>query len=323
MSADEPFFHTIAIAGLGLIGGSIALGIRERWPSIRIVGVDHPSVLAHAMGSGAIDRAAKSIADIGTPELVILAAPVGQNVELLRQLGDRVAAVARTLSGLRQGSGQARHSEAEAADPRRGADQPRPAPASIVVTDVGGTKRDIVAAARSLPDGLAFVGGHPIGGAERGGFGFARPDLFSGRPWIFTPDEQSDVLALERLERLATGLGARPARVEAGDHDRLMAYVSHLPQLAASALLFTVGGGAADGLRLAGRGLVDTTRLASSPASVWRDIAASNPDFIGEALDGLIATLSELRRDLVHGDTIEKTFSDAGRWRAELMKGKE
>jgi len=306
MSADEPVFHTIAIAGLGLIGGSIALGIRERWPSIRIVGVDHPSVLAHAMGSGAIDRAVKSIADIGTPELVILAAPVGQNVELLRQLGERVADVTRTLS-----------------DPRGGADHPRPTPASIVVTDVGGTKRDIVAAARSLPERLAFVGGHPIGGAERGGFGFARPDLFSGRPWIFTPDEHSDAQALERLERLATGLGARPARVDAGDHDRLMAYVSHLPQLAASALMSTVGGGAANGLRLAGRGLVDTTRLASSPASVWRDIAASNHDFIGEALDGLIATLSDLRRDLAHGNTLEKTFSDAGRWRAELMKGKE
>ena len=308
MSSDEPPFLTIAIAGLGLIGGSIALGIRERWPSIRIVGVDQPSVLAHAMGSGAIDRAANSVADTGTPDLVVLAAPVAQNIELLGQLSEwqRVAGVAPTMSG-----------------PRGGADKPPLMPAPIVVTDVGGTKRDIVAAARSLPSGLPFVGGHPIGGAERGGFGFARPDLFAGRPWIFTPDEKGDAPALERLERLVSGLGARPARLDAGDHDRLMAYVSHLPQLAASALMYTVGGGAAEGLRVAGRGLVDTTRLASSPASVWRDIAASNHDFIGEALDRLIATLTELRRDLGHGQGLEKTFNEAGRWRAELMKGKE
>lgn len=321
MSADEPFFHTIAIAGLGLIGGSIALGIRERWPSIRIVGVDQSSVLAHAMGSGAIDRAANSVADVGAPDLVILAAPVSQNVELLRQLGESVAA--RTLSGVRQGSGPARRNEAEAAGARGVTDKPSSTPASMVVTDVGGTKRDIVAAARSLPAGLSFVGGHPIGGAERGGFGFARPDLFTGRPWIFTPDQGSDAQALERLEWLATGLGAKPARVGPGDHDRLMAYVSHLPQLAASALMFTVGAGAEDGLRLAGRGLVDTTRLASSPASVWRDIAASNQDFIGEALDKLIARLTDLRRDLAGGEALEKTFSDAGRWRNELMKGRD
>ena len=323
MASDEPAFRTIAIAGLGLIGGSIALGIRERWPSTRIVGVDQPSVLAHAMGGGAIDRAAASIADIGAADLVVLAAPVAQNVALLRQLGEHVRAVARTLSGLRQGSGPASRSEAEAAGPRQEADKPSPTPAAIVVTDVGGTKRDIVDAARSLPTGLCFIGGHPIGGAERGGFGFARPDLFTGRPWIFTPDAETDGLAVARLERLAVALGARPARLEAAEHDRLMAYVSHLPQLTASALMATVGRGAPDGLRMAGRGLVDTTRLASSPASVWRDIAASNRDFISEALDGLIATLTELRRDLEHGQALERTFHDAGRWRAELMKGRD
>jgi prephenate dehydrogenase len=79
----------------------------------------------------------------------------------------------------------------------------------------------------------------------------------------------------------------------------------------------------ADGLRLAGRGLVDTTRLASSPASVWRDVCAGNADAIGPALDELIAALAELRRGLGHGDTIEATFAAAARWRAELMKGRE
>jgi len=167
------------------------------------------------------------------------------------------------------------------------------------------------------------VGGHPIGGAERGGFGFARPDLLAGRPWILTPDEGTNAEALSRLEGFARGLGARPAILTASDHDRLMAYISHLPQLAASALMSAVGGGAPEGLRLAGRGLVDTTRLASSPASVWRGIAASNRDFITEALDRLIGTLTDLRNDLQQGDVLEKTFQDAGRWRSELMKGRD
>src|SRR4029450_9954633 len=85
MSLDDPPFETPAIAGLGLIGGSIALAVRERWPSVRVVAVDRPPVLAHAAGSGAIDRAAGSIADVGQPDLLVLAAPVRQNVQLLTQ----------------------------------------------------------------------------------------------------------------------------------------------------------------------------------------------------------------------------------------------
>ena len=287
--SDEPFFQSIAIAGLGLIGGSIALAIRERWPAIRIVGVDHAAVLAHATGSGAIDRGVTSVEAVGSPDLMILAAPVRQNVELLRQL---------------------------AADPGS-------ARASMIVTDVGGTKRNIVDVARTLHAPFTFVGGHPIGGAERGGFGFARPDLFAGRPWIFTPDAGTPNETLARLQYFVACLGAKPSTLDAAEHYRLMAFVSHLPQLTASALMSVVGQGAAEGLRLAGRGLVDTTRLASSPASVWRDIAAANGDCIGKALDSLIGTLTELRRDLQQGNALEQTFHDAERWRGELMKGRD
>ena len=291
-SGESPFQH-IAIAGLGLIGGSIALAVRERWPSIRIVGVDSPSVLAHALGSGAIERAATGIDDIGTPDLVVLAAPVRQNAELLRLLATR-------------------------GDHSPGAPLRR-----TVVTDVGGTKQDIVAVAESLGPAFPFVGGHPIGGAERGGFGFARPDLFAGRPWILTPVDSTPPEALARVERFAAGLGARPARLSPVDHDHLMAYVSHLPQLAASALMSVVGSRASSGLRLAGRGLVDSTRLASSPASVWKDISTSNAEFIGEALETLITALTELRADLHRGEALDSTFNEAARWRAELMKGRD
>jgi prephenate dehydrogenase len=99
-----------------------------------------------------------------------------------------------------------------------------------------------------------------------------------------------------------------------------MAFLSHLPQLTASALMHVAGRGAtADGLKLAGRGLVDTTRLASSPASVWRDVCAANADAIGEALDQMIATLTTIRAGLKQGETIDALFDDAARWRADLL----
>jgi prephenate dehydrogenase len=285
---DIPPFERIAIVGLGLIGGSIALAVREQWSSVLITAVDRAPVLAHASSSGAIDRAAGSVADIGAVDLVILAAPVRQNVQLLAQVMPLLLK-------------------------------------NAIATDVGGTKRDIVSAATALPSGTAsFVGGHPIGGAERGGFGFARPDLFRGKPWIFTPVAASPTEVVDRLSQFVRGLGARPTTMTADDHDRAMAYVSHLPQLAASALMEVVGREAAgDGLRLAGRGLTDTTRLASSPASVWREVCAANADDIGPALDALIARLRELRADLQSGQAVDAIFDDAARWRAELMKGRE
>ena len=286
-STSDPPFRRVAVVGLGLIGGSIALAIRERWPSVRIAGIDRQAVLAHAQGSGALDRGSETTGALGEVDLVILAAPVRQNVALLGEIAQQL-------------------------------------PATTIVTDVGGTKRDIVEAARALRCAAAFVGGHPIGGAERGGFGFARPDLFKGRPWIFTPQVESRADAVERLFDFARGLGARPSAMDAAEHDRVMAFLSHLPQLAASALMEVIGTAArADGLRLAGRGLVDTTRLASSPPSTWRDICATNADALGDALDAFIARLTELRGDLRGGTAVDTIFEDAARWRAELMKGRE
>jgi len=290
VSTDPPF-PSIAIVGLGLIGGSIALGIRERWPESRVFGVDSEAVLAHALGAGAIERGFESIVALPGTSLIILAAPVRQNIDLLQQIGSG----GRVLLD--------------------------PAHRWPVVTDVGGTKRDIVSAARALSPATTFVGGHPLGGGERGGFAFARPDLFAGRPWIFTPDGDDLGDAVERLSRFVTGLGAKPCILSAEEHDRVMAYVSHLPQLAASALMEAVGATSGiEGLRMAGRGLVDTTRLASSPADVWRDICLTNADALGDALDCLIARLTQLRADLRHGEAIEAIFSAAAKWRAELMK---
>jgi prephenate dehydrogenase len=287
MTGDEPPFRRIAIAGIGLIGGSVALGVRERWPAARVIGIDRPAVLAHAIGSGAIDRGLPAMSDLDEADLVVLAAPVRQNARLLTELPARVVETA-------------------------------------LVTDVGGTKRDIVNAARVLPALARFVGGHPIGGAERGGFGFARPDLFRNRPWILTPSGSGQPDDVAALRRFVEGLGARPVLMDAAEHDRVMAFVSHLPQLTASALMDAVGGAVAgDGLAVAGRGLVDTTRLAASPASVWRDICSANADVISGALDQLIDRLNDLRADLHRGETIDAVFGGAARWRGELMKGRD
>ena len=110
-------------------------------------------------------------------------------------------------------------------------------------------------------------------------------------------------------------LAARPDLA----HDRLLAYLSHLPQLAASALMQVIGAAAGeDGVAFAGRGLSDTTRLASSPPDIWRDIASTNADEIGAALDVLIAQLQELRGDLTAGNRLEEIFREAARWREKI-----
>ena len=286
MPSEAPF-HTIAIVGLGLIGGSIAFAARKAWPSVRVVGIDRPAVVDEAIARRAIHDAGRDLGAVAGADLIVLAAPVRQNLELLRDIAPRVSA-------------------------------------SAVVTDVGGTKRLICDAARALGERLIFVGGHPLGGGARGGFEFATAGIFARRPWIFTPDDTTPANATSRLFNFARGLGASPLTMSAADHDRLLAYVSHLPQLAVSAMMGVVGAAATErGLAQAGQGLVDSTRLASSPASVWRDICATNADAIGVALDELIERLTELRADLERGEAIETIFDEAARWRAHLMKNRE
>ncbi len=278
-----PIFDKVAIVGLGLIGGSIALAVRQHWPSSLVIGLDRKEVLERAMVLHAIDVAADDPVVIAEADLVILAAPVEQNIERLSDLDRYVTTPA-------------------------------------IVTDVGSTKRTTVEAARGLPPRLTFVGGHPLGGAPRGGIDYARPDLFVKRPWLFTPDgDGTAASAVERLCGFVRALGAEPHVVTAAEHDRLLAFVSHLPQLTASALMHVVGTAAGErGLALTGRGLFDATRLASSPADIWRDICRSNADAIGAALDELIRELEALRQGLDSSADVDRVFESAGLWRARL-----
>lgn len=282
-SGAPPVFNRIGIVGLGLIGGSIALAAREIWPASLVIGVDHKDVLETAMRLHAIDVAADDLIVLAEADVVILAAPVRQNLALVAELDANVRQAA-------------------------------------VVTDTGSTKRDMMAAARGLPARFVFVGGHPMAGAARGGLQNARADLFRGRPWLLTPPNDGAGSAIDKLSAFVSALGATPHVIAADAHDRLLASLSHLPQITASALMATVGDAVGEpGLALAGRGLVDTTRLASSPTEIWRDIAATNADYVATALDSLIDRLQAVRADLANGEELEAVFADARRWR-DLLK---
>ena len=193
-------------------------------------------------------------------------------------------------------------------------------PGEALVTDTGSTKRTTVAAAGILPERLRFVGGHPIAGAATAGVAAARGDLFEGRPWVLTPAASARAEDVGVLTALIESLGAVVSTMEAEEHDRILAYVSHLPQLAVSALMRTVGSAVGDqGLGLAGGGLRDSSRLAASPASLWREIVESNADHVQTALDQLIATLQQLRND--RSAALPRIFDEAARWKQALERG--
>src|SRR5438445_1162885 len=189
-----PIFARIGIVGLGLIGGSIALRARELWPTSLVIAVDNKDVLETAMRLHAIDVAADDLIVLADADLLVLAAPVKQNIALLAELDDHVR-------------------------------QP------AVVTDTGSTKRDIVSAAASLPPRFTFIGGHPLAGAAHGGLDHARPDLFAGRPWLLTPwarpEGRPDASeSLDKLSAFVRALGAEPRVISADAHDRMLAFLS-------------------------------------------------------------------------------------------------
>lgn len=280
----ESAYATVGIVGLGLLGGSIALAVREVWPATKIVAVDNSHVLDLATQARTIDAGSVELSVLADADLVILAAPIQQNLDIIGRLAGYL----------------------------------KP---SALVTDVGSTKRDIVQAAAGVPSGsFTFVAGHPIAGAAVGGLQNARADLFRNRPWLVTPTSSVPETAVARVLAFAAGLGATPSVMTLADHDRVFAFVSHLPQLAVSAMMAVAGDAVGtSGLALAGRGLLDTTRLASSPSDIWRDVALVNSDQIGPALDAFIAVLQSLRADLTRGEQLVAVFASAARWRDELV----
>jgi prephenate dehydrogenase len=181
-----PIFETIAIIGLDRVGGSIALAARRAWPSGLVIGVDSNDVLEKAMLLHAVDVASRDLSLADGADLVVLATPLEESLKLMLELPDRV--------------------DREA-----------------VVTDVASLKSAIVDAARALPARLRFVGGHPVVEGPAGGLELARPDLFVGRPWLFTPGAAEEERTIARLFAFVAALGALPRSLDPSEHDRLFA----------------------------------------------------------------------------------------------------
>ena len=257
----------IAVVGVGLIGGSIALAARERLGAT-VAGFDPDrEALRRAATRDALDEVAVDLTSaVQGAEAVFVAAPVGE-------LPATVAAVL------------------EAGGP------------DCVVTDVGSTKRSIVA----RNDDPRFVGGHPLAGAETSGVEHARADLFDGATWYLTPVATTSGLLYERLHRLLRGLGARPAAIEPETHDAILAAVSHLPHVLANTLVGQAADALSSGpdterLPATGPSFRDATRVAGASSAIWTDIYLSNADALMAHIDGAVARLAQVREALRRGD---------------------
>jgi len=261
----------VALLGCGLIGGSIGLSLKKHLPEVEIIVYDLDRHAAErAVERGAADRIATDPAGaVEGASLVFLATPVGVAPDLLGSVADK----------LQEGA---------------------------IVTDVGSTKsRVVVKAGESLPSTVSFIGGHPMAGSEEAGIEAATADLFAGAWWILTPTEHSDPTAYEQLHGILTALGARVMALAPEEHDELMATISHVPQLTATALMnMAAERGKEHGglLALAAGGFRDVTRVAASNPDIWVDICRENRDAIGEALHTFVERLISLRDLVKRGD---------------------
>jgi prephenate dehydrogenase len=257
----------VAVIGVGLIGGSVALAASERLGA-EVAGFDPaPGALQKAVERGAIARACPSAAAaLEGAEAVFVASPVGA---LPQVIGETLAA----------------------------------AGPDCVVTDVGSTKRAVVEA-HSDP---RFVGGHPLAGAETTGVEHARADLFEDATWYLTPTAQTSGVLYERLHRLVHGLGARPVAIDADTHDAILATVSHLPHVLANILVAQAARALSaeeeERMPATGPSFRDATRVAGASSALWTDIYLSNSDALITQIDETVRRLSEVRGMLGAGDT--------------------
>ncbi len=260
---------TLAIVGTGLIGGSFALALKQAGAVREVLGVGrNPARLTVARELGLIDRAV-DWAQAGQADCILLALPVGETGAVLKQLAPH----------LKPGA---------------------------VVTDAGSTKANVVAAARmALGERFAdFVPGHPIAGSEQSGPGAARADLYQGKKVVLTPQADTRPSALATVRALWVAAGAQVETLDADLHDRVFAAVSHLPHLAAFALVDELAQ-RADGdtfFRFAASGFRDFTRIAGSSPEMWRDIALANREAVLTELDAYLAALQALRQTVASQD---------------------
>ncbi len=264
-------FKHVTIVGCGLLGGSFALALRRAGFTGRITACGGNRSPRLAVERSVVDEIEKSFdnGEVCAADLIYLAAPIGSIIDFLRTRGQQI---------------------------KPGA----------IVTDAGSTKVEICRTARvCLPANVTFIGGHPMAGSEHTGVEYARADLFDRATYALITQPEIDETAFNKFKALVEAIGAHPLLVEAEAHDAAVALISHLPQLVASTLAALLGaeqdGAVAErelARRLAATGWRDTTRLAGSAWSVWRDICMTNQPNISAALGAMIAELQALKEAL-------------------------
>jgi prephenate dehydrogenase len=257
----------LAIVGVGLLGGSIALAARAHDVAREIVGIGRDrGRLEPPLRAGAVDRVTTDLAaGIRDADFVVLAATVLANEQLLAEAWRAVAPAA-------------------------------------VITDVGSTKRGIVAVAERLPGARAFVGSHPMAGSEKSGYAVARADLFQNATVIVTPTDASEPRAVKGVTAFWEALGARVSALDPETHDRVVAAISHLPHVAAWALVDAVARFEPGALPFAARGFKDTTRIAAADPAMWTEILLGNREALVASLAAFRGALAELERLIAAGD---------------------
>ena len=278
--------NSVAIVGTGLIGASFGLALRQAGFIGPILGVSSERALADAVAVGAIDRGVTLAEAAGQAELVFLSQSIGRILDTLRHLDPL----------LRPGA---------------------------LVTDAGSTKNEIVDHARQFIRRGQFLGGHPMAGKELRGAAAAEAGLFQGCTWVLTPDEPAELETpaarafVDWLDRI----GARLVALDCDEHDRVVAFTSHLAQLASTALASSVGENLSEErhLRVAGPGLRGMTRLALSSYDLWRDILATNAEHIDRALSRYVQKM-EYIRDNLRTRQLQNEFARAADLAARLRK---
>ncbi len=282
-------FRRVTVLGPGLLGGSILLALRER----RLVRetalwARRPEAVDRARECGFADCCTTDLARaIAGSDLVVLCTPIGAMPALAAQLAPALADDA-------------------------------------IVTDVGSVKEPVVRELGSALGHARFVGGHPMAGSEQAGIEAARADLFAGAVCIVTPDPTTPPAVSDRVARFWSSLGGVVRTLDPATHDRVIAEASHLPHLVAAVLVNYVCGTTPDPLQFAGNGFRDTTRVASGPAAMWREILSYNRGHVREAITGMISSLQQARQLLETPDDgrLEALLASAKQRRDEMGHGR-
>ena len=281
----------VAIIGLGLLGGSIGLAVRELSPQIKTTGYDRdPEVRVAAQGRGLVAQVCETAQEaVREADLVILCVPVGAMEEAARELADHL-------------------------------------PDSAIISDVGSSKQSVAEAlARALP-GKTVIPAHPVAGTEESGPNAGFASLFTNRWCILTPPDGTDPAALEALGDFWKGLGATVEIMDAQHHDLVLAVTSHIPHLIA----FTIVGTASDledvtrseVIKYSAGGFRDFTRIAASDPVMWRDVFLNNKGAVLEMLGRFTEDLTALQRAIRSGDgdALHDLFSRTRAIRREVIK---